>query len=272
MHPALWEAVDALERGDWMLGGDAAGSLPALQKAWTSAYGRGCLNACLGYAAANALGIWLGYLIDHPGPFFLAMLGSAAHAINWYRVNRRTVTVDELEALLPIIPVDPNLRLYAETLLDLYRQRVDATLRREAIQEMNALIEDDQSLGQARKRLEAAIARTDARSLEAEIDQLQSKADGTTDAMARVAYEEALALARSRQESARRRQPLLDRIDAQQEVIRQTLLRLRADLGRSGEAGLHAPIVVAGGIRDILSRIRSQADEIERAVQELDQA
>lgn len=271
LHPVLWKAFDAYESSFYAggLSKDRTGALLDHQKTWWNEYGRGVLLwSGFWLALIFALAYW-GKDYAGPLPMFVGMLGAGLHAYIGFKRNRRTATVDEIAALLPALDLDEPGRLYAEIVVDLFRTDLDARARDEALKALNALMDQHAALELRRKGLEAALSRSDIEAVALEVRQIESKRDAATDADARAIYERSLELARGRLAATERYRPYLERVDAQQEVVRQTLLQVRADLGRAKAAPSVWTASTLDGLRTSTLSIRTRAEEIERAVDEL---
>ncbi|MCW5939608.1 MAG: hypothetical protein KF884_01215 [Fimbriimonadaceae bacterium] len=273
LHPMLWKAFDAYESAMYTgaLGKDGASAFMAHQKAWWKHYGKGFLLGAAVWLAAIVGLAWVGKQFSTPLPMFAGMIGCGVHAVIATMRNRRTATVDEIEALLPVLNLTPLGKLYAELVVELFRADLEPKVRDAAVHQLNGLLDHHDVLEGRRRVMEAAIAQTDPAAVEAEVRLIEAKRDAATDLSARATYEHSLEMARERLTVAERYRPFLERVDAQQEVVRQTLLQVRADLGRAKAAPAEWASTTLDGLRTSNLSIRSHAEEIERAVDELSQ-
>lgn len=273
VHPTLWAAMDKYEYGFMINSSETSvDAYNAHQKIWWKEYGKGCGLCILSYTVICGLAAYLTKSLQSPLIFFVAIVGCFLHALWAFLQNRRIATPDELEALLPALDLTQNQLLYTHVLIGLYRQNIEETLRNEMLKELFMLMEDDQHLTKAREQVEASIANADPEEFEAEIRELEEKVAAAKDEIARDTYLHGLQLAKDRAKVVEQHRPILERIDAQQEVVRQTLLTLRSDVSRSTRP-LQAPSdLITVGIRSNLMQVRNHAHEIDRALEELNQS
>ncbi len=240
------------------------------QTEWFKEYGRG-------FALWGALWIigtfgmaWVGKQLGlGPTLMFVGIAGAGIHAWFATQKNRRTASVKELEALLPILKLDDMGRLYAETLVQVFQSKLPEEARSEAISELNRLMSEHEHLKAGRERLESAISSSQVGEISQDIERLERKVAETQDAEAKRGFEDSLSIARQRMETAQRFQPYLERTDAQVELVKQALLNLKSDLGRLSLSPTVLEVSPIDGLRRSTLSIRSQADEIEKAILEL---
>jgi hypothetical protein len=273
VHAVIWQACDELEAGVLLASVDKSPMmmthLARHQTAWLKAYWRPIVVGLAAYAAALAASIALAAQLDAKWLVAVAGLGVAVHALACLVAHRRTVTVEELEALLPLLQLSPNGRIYAETLALVYKSPIDDAVKREAIAELKGLMDQDDALGRQWERLSKLGAVADGGEIEADIQRLESLRDSATDPSAKRTYEEGVSLALERKEAAERYRPLIEQIDAEREVVRQAFLRLKDDVVRSmgPTAGWERESLPA--LRRSVSTVREHAEALERAIEEL---
>lgn len=269
VSPSLWKALDAYEAG--IYAGRVGEGWAKHQQIWWKTYGKGFLLGSIAYVALLIGSIAVSRTLDSPALMLLTLGALSAHAVWAYSRNRRSLTPEELEALLPDLQLTPNGRIYAECLVALHRAPIDPASRREAMVELQALMADEDQLATYRAEAEAIAASSDADEVLREIEVLEAKLNSVTDPVAQATYAQSLEIARGRLDSANRYRPYFERVDAQLEVVRQTLLRFRSDLGRASGSGRLTALESLPGLRRSALEIRSHAEEIERAVEELRQ-
>lgn len=272
IHPTLWAAFDEYEKRlySMQLDADTMSAAGKHQTEWFKEYGRG-------FALWGALWIlgtfgmaWVGKQLGlGPTLMFVGIAGAGIHAWVATQKNRRTASVKELEALLPILKLDEMGRLYAETLLQVFQSKLPEEARAEAISELNRLMSEHEHLKAGREKIESALSSTQVEEIQRDIERLERKVGETTDPEAKLGFEQSLSIARQRMETAQRFHPYIQRIDAQIELVKQALLNLKSDLGRLALSPTVLEISPIDGLRRSTLSIRSQADEIERAILEL---
>lgn len=272
VHPTLWAAFDEYESRLYSgkMGADDLSAVGKHQTEWFKEYGKGfAFWGAIWTVAAFGLG-WLGKQMGlGPSLMFVTMIGAGVHAWIATKKNRRTASVKELEVLLPILNLDDTGRLYAETLVKVFQAKMPDALREEAIAELNRLMSEHDHLKAGRTKLEVAISSGQVEEIQTDIDRLTLKIQETQDPEAKRAFEQSLSIARSRMETAMRFHPYLQRIDAQLELVKQALLNLKSDLGRLELSPMVLESSPIDGLRRSTLSIRSQADEIEKAILEL---
>ena len=215
-----------------------------------------------------------------PGPMVIAgpALGGLTYWLSWW-VNKRqradeldrSMTGEEVRAAGLIIHATPSETSYFESialLLEIGAQ-LDAQTGKDIVSELNVLIAQACQLQAHRDNLRAAISADSADALVAQREDLRTKLSRTTDEAARRAIEQSIELLETRCQVAQTLQPSLERVEAQQEVIRQTLASVQSSLARMKVApdALTAPDIAV--IQSSISEVTGQTRAVEQAVQEV---
>jgi hypothetical protein len=144
--------------------------------------------------------------------------------------------------------------------------------RRALLEQMNGLLAHTYPLAAQQEAVTSALNRQNIPELEAERTRLQERIAAATDETARGALRQSLVFCEERLERAHQLAPLLERLEAQQEVIAQALLSVQGALGQSSlaMAGLaHQATPSVMGITETVARLRRQTEAVEQAVQEV---
>ena len=145
---------------------------------------------------------------------------------------------------------------------------LDRDTGKDILTELNTLIAQSRKIDAYRSNLVAAVNAESADALVAQREELRSRLSRTTDATAQSAIEQSIELIDSRCRVAETLRPSLERVEAQQEVIRQTLASVQSSLARMkvAPAALAAPdlAVIQASISDVTGQTRA----VEEAVQE----
>lgn len=215
-----------------------------------------------------------------PGPLVIAgpALGGLTYWLSWC-VNKqqrgdeldRSMTSKEVRVACSVIKATPSETSYFESIaliLEIGAQ-LDAQTGKDILSELNVLIAQACQLQAHRDNLRAAISADSADALVAQREDLRTKLSRITDEVARRAIEQSIALLETRSQVAQTLQPSLERVEAQQEVIRQTLASVQSSLARMKVApdALTTPDIAV--IQSSISEVTGQTRAVEQAVQEV---
>ena len=215
-----------------------------------------------------------------PGPMVMAApaLGGLTYWLSWW-VNKqqrvddldRSMTSEEVRAACSVINAMRSETSYFESIalmLEIGAQ-LDVQTGIDILSELNLLIAQARQLQAHRDNLRAAINAESADALVAQREDLQTKLSRTTDEAARRAIEQSIELLETRCQVAQTLQPSLERVEAQQEVILQTLASVQSSLARMKVApdALTAPDLAV--IQSSISEVTGQTRAVEQAVQEV---
>ncbi len=178
---------------------------------------------------------------------------------------------EEVRAACSVINPTPSEASYLESiaLLVEMQSKLDAQTGEEILAELNTMMAQCHQLDAHQKDLRAAINAESVEALIAKREEFRARLLHTSDADARIAIEQSVELIDSRCQVAQNPQPGLERVEAHQEVIRQTLASVQSSLARMkvAPAALAAPDLAL--IQDSISEITGQTRAVEDAVQEV---
>jgi len=205
-------------------------------------------------------------------------LGGLTYWLSWWLNKQQRVgdldgsmTSEEVRAACSVINATPSETSYFESIaliLEIGAQ-LDAQTGKDILSELNVLIAQARQLQAHRDNLRAAINAESADALVAQREDLRTKLSRTTDEAARRAIEQSIELLETRCQVAQTLQPSLERVEAQQEVILQTLASVQSSLARMKVApdALTAPDIAV--IQSSISEVTGQTRAVEQAVQEV---
>ena len=215
---------------------------------------------------ASGLGLGLGMAI---------IAASAAAAVRLQRRGelrfRESLTAEELRGFA----ADPALSRLERTYLDSVARLMEnaddlgETLAADLLTEMNALVAAYRRLQEQSDSVRAVLGGASVAEVEAEATALARRAAATGDPATRAVLEQSLELCRRRLERGRAVGSVVERIEAQQEVLCQTLASLQSSL-----AGLQAaPVELRSPreeeFRSSIRAIEGQTRAVEDAVREV---
>lgn len=277
IHSSIFKAVDgfttaAMNGNNWS-DQKLMDSWNKHQKVWWRVYGKGFILGMVAWVVAFA-GVFVA--AEHVSrtagliTFFAWIIGASAHGIWAYSRNKRTVTPDELEALRSTLALTPLQRTYMEAVIDLYASKaMTAEDRKEILGNMNALMDEEDRLASQREALEVLYASAEHRQQIAdEVSRLEERVQNATDEEARAAWASSLQIARDRLAKFGHSGSVTERIDAQRELISQTLMSFREMLVRLRNAPTAGPDNL-DVLRGRVSQIREQSQALESAYDEL---
>lgn len=253
------------------------------QKAWWKAYGNGFLLGALasvgGMAGALALISQVDGMQAFRAPIFIAAL---AVIIGWavfaYKRNQGQMTIGELTVLQKSLAQhikQPKLRGvfedYLATIIELESSNtLEESEKADLRDQLNSMLsEADRLCGQFDMLANAHGNFDEKQRLSVEIGSLEQRINNSKDADAKEALGQAKKIALKRLESFEQGGPVMERIEAQLELMRQTLGAFRETLARLRGTPSFSPQLEVGGLREQLLSIQTQSQALESAFQEL---
>ena len=241
---------------NWMIGGSLAATAAA-----ASVFSFG-LDP--GSAIGTAIGLWNGVFW---GAFALGMVQS----FRKYSQDANVIHSDLFAGFIPFLDLSRSERAYCETVAILARPetQIDEETGRQILADLNALIQHSRHLDAQRVEIERLAGADSISSLQSERDGIAQRIPRTQDEQARTDLEESLALCDSRLENAGQMAPALERLDAQQEKIVQTLASIQSRLARLEAAPAPIMLPQAEEVQQTLKDLTNQTRAVEEAVQEV---
>jgi hypothetical protein len=185
--------------------------------------------------------------------------------------RNKTVTAEELRSLSQGVELGWSEKVYLDTVCALMEAggQVADDVGRSILRAAGDLLEQARYVGVRLERLRAAASASSVADLAAERDRLAERAEQAIDAQARADLAQSLKMCEQRLQNARTLEPLIERLDAQREVIHQTLLSVHSSVSRLqvAPAALAAPDVEE--VQRVLGQVTAQTKAVEDAVQEV---
>jgi hypothetical protein len=181
------------------------------------------------------------------------------------------IPVSEVEQAAAAVALSRTEEAYFRALIALVSRQslLGETLSGELLGELNDLLGSHRVLEAQRQRVTAAMGPASLEQVETEHRALTERLDQAVDPATRQAIEQSLALCEERRSHAQRLAPELGRIEAQQEVIYQTLASTHGALTRMDASPTAVADPQFDRVRQSAVQIRSQTRAIEEAVQEV---
>ena len=204
---------------------------------------------------------------------FMAAVGLNIGFIGWCRrrEQRRRYHPALLSAVLPLLNQTETEQVYVRALLQLTEKAnlLGETSARSLLSQLKVLMESSEEITHQQKGIQAAMSGQSRTDVEAMRDNLARRVSQAQDSEARETLTQTLALSEARLQRAIALDPLGERLEAQQEMIRQTL----SSVGESLAALALAPQTLTGPklemVQESLVTILNQTRAVEQAVQEV---
>ncbi len=203
---------------------------------------------------------------------YLSAIGTGVGSLLLTTYGRNTsVSAEELRALSAGLELGPSEMIYLETVCALLEagNNISELTGRDILGTLGTLLEQARYVNDRRERLRKATGAESAVELVEERERLAGRIAKVEDPQARQDLTQSLAMYDERLRNARELTPLLERLDAQCEVIEQTLLSVQASVSRLQVAptALTAPDVEE--VKRVVSQITAQTQAVEDAVQQV---
>ncbi len=141
--------------------------------------------------------------------------------------------------------------------------------QRDVIKQLNGLLDNYRRLEEPARRAQAASGADSIDALEQELAGLMARRDAQLDAETRAMMDQSVELCRRRLEASRAVEPARQKVEAQQELILQTMASVQASLGRTGGVNINAPDLYLGELRQSVDQVNTQTRAVEEAVAEV---
>ena len=191
------------------------------------------------------------------------------------RKQKRTppLQLDAMRNVFPHLSLTRAERIYCDVLLFLARaettQDGEETMR-DTLRQLNELLASNRQLEQKRLSLLPLLGANVEVELQAEANHLRRRLEGTVDPIARASHEQSLRMIATRIETAQNLQTGLERLNAQQEAVTQTLASAFASLGRMQiTADQPRADFAMQDISQTVAQMNQQTYAVEKAVEEV---
>lgn len=205
-------------------------------------------------------------------PAAMAYMGIGAYFFyRWYLNQKQSIGLEALEALAPRLDLTPDARNYLQAVFSLVRTpAIDSETRSELLSQLLRLMDERTKLAVAIDPLrKAATTSVRNEAIHADVARLELAVSTTSDHIARETYETSLELARARLAKLNSATPVKERIEAQIELIDQTLAGFSDTLARINDPGDASTTGDLGALRARVAQIQSQSQNLESATNEI---
>jgi hypothetical protein len=197
-------------------------------------------------------------------------IGIARMVMDYVR-RAKVIHSDLLAGCLAHVELSPLDRAYCEVLVWLAKPglRVDEETARSVLGELNRLAGHYRKLEGQKAELASLSNALSYEKAVAELDRLTALLASADDPAVRRSIEDSVELCRQRVENTRQIEPAAERLQAQQELILQTLASIQANLARLAQADQLLTETDVAAIREQSETIQSHAEAVESAVDEV---
>jgi hypothetical protein len=203
---------------------------------------------------------------------YFSGIGTGVGSLILGRFGRKTeITAEEIRALADGIELGRPQTIYLDTVCALLEAggNVSDQTGRDILSTLNELLDQALYVNGRLDRLQTAASTESVLDLEQERARLAERAEKAEDSEARLDLNQSLAICDERLQNARALEPLIERMDAQREVIEQTMLSVQSSVSRL----LVAPAAVAAPdveeVKRVVSEVTAQTKAVEDAVQQV---
>ena len=188
------------------------------------------------------------------------------------RQLERAVSLEEMNAVFPILRLTRAERIYCDALQMLARTETDATTEsamRDALRQLNDLMKNGRLLESRRANLIAIKGMNVLKELQAEYGELGRRLDNSTDPVTRQSLQQSLQMCAARLQNSLNLEQSLERLNAQQEAIVQTLATTLSAMARLQAAPDVRAEAAAHEIAATVAQMNQQTYAVEQAVEEV---
>lgn len=233
------------------------------------------------------LGFVLGGLISAGGSeaypmayfmwFFTWILGTTLGVWRTYcysqkRLPKSALTLGDMVSVFPQLKLTRAEKVYCDTLTLLARTQTDIeteTTMRTTLRQLNSLMDRSRELEARRLSLLPLLGSNIQSQLDLEVRELERRIEQTEDIIARQSLQHSLKMCRTRLENTKAFSKSLERLEAQQEAIVQTLSSAHSALARTQLAPDMQSPLAAQEIAETVAQMNQQTYAVEKAVEEV---
>jgi DNA repair exonuclease SbcCD ATPase subunit len=203
---------------------------------------------------------------------YLSAIGTGVGSLLMTKFGRNTsVSAEELRVLSTGLELGKPETIYLETVCALMEagDNISEQTGRDILSTLGTLLEQARYVNERLERLRKATGAESAADLVEQRERMAGRLAQVEDAQARQDLTQSLAMCDERLRNAKELSPLLERLDAQWEVIEQTLLSVQGSVSRLQIAptALTAPDVEE--VKRVVDHITTQTQAVEDAVQQV---
>ena len=203
---------------------------------------------------------------------YLSAIGTGFGSVLMATFGRNTsVSAEELRALSTGLELGRPERVYLDTVCALLEagDNISEQTGQDILSTLGTLLEQARYVNDRRERLRKASGAESAAELMEERERLSGRIAKVEDPQARQDLTQSLAMCDERLRNARELSPLLERLDAQWEVIEQTLLSVQASISRLQVAPMALAAPDVEEVKRVVGQVTAQTQAVEDAVQQV---
>ncbi len=244
-----------------------AKAMKAMKALWMKQYGKGYFAWFAFYSVAFVGAIAVKPMLGNPSVNFAVLsvlvLGFL-HAYLGYQRSRKRLSTDELAALLPALGLSPVQRAYSEAALVLCSLNLPEETAGDVWKQLNRLVDEEMRLRSVRER--GGVGLSTPAQVSSEMEEIRKRLDQTNDSITREALERSFEICQGRLQSVRNLSLVVERVDAQLEMLAQSMRGMRDTLQRLSTAPSNT------GLRLDLQPLRDTVEHASRHTQALEEA
>jgi hypothetical protein len=280
VHPKI---ADVLKAREWQLRFDRnsrpedAGARRVMGQRWKGTFWRILaaipIGGIVGAGIAEASGgsgvaqVSIAFMVA-----YLSAIGTGVASVLSSKFSRsQPIRADELRALSSGLELSKPERAYLETICALMDagSNVSDETGREILSTLNELFDQSSYVEDRSERLRNAASTESVNELEAERARMAERLANVQDPQAKVDFAHSLQMCDDRLRNARALAPLIERLDAQREVIHQTLLSVLSSVSRLQVAPTAVSAPDVEEVKRIVEQVTAQTQAVEDAVQQV---
>jgi hypothetical protein len=234
----------------------------------------------LGSLTGLGIGVGLGALIGNPGAMgglgflgcYLGTLGTLFGSMAMRRKSVQTnMSAEELRAVMHIASLSPTEASYIEVVCSLLEasENIPEEIAREILQSLSILIEHYRHIDAQLERLKKVVGNESVEALEAEHSRLVDRTAQVDDPQAKEDMQQSLAMCEKRLQDVRVLAPSIERLEAQKEVLHQTLMTIQASVVRLQAAPRAVSLPDTTELRQAVDEVTIKTRAVEEAVAEV---
>jgi hypothetical protein len=280
VHPKI---ADVLKAREWQLRFDRnsrpedAGARQVLGRRWKVIRWRILaavpIGGIIGAAIAEASGapsagqIGIAFMAA-----YLSAIGTGVVSVLSSKLSKsHSIAADEMRALSTGLELGKPERAYLDTICALMEagDNVSDETGREILSTLNELLDQAIYVEDRSERLRNAASTESVNELEAERARMSARLASAQDPQAKVDFSHSLQMCDDRLRNARVLAPLIERLDAQREVIHQTLLSVLSSVSRLEVAPTAVSAPDVEEVKRVVEQVTAQTQAVEDAVQQV---
>ena len=250
------------------------------QKRWKG-MGKGFAGPMMvGSLSGLGLGMALGSLTGNPGAigglgFMGVYLGTLGTLVGTFIFRRQSVQVsmsaEELRAIMPLASLSRTEATYVEVVCSLLEagENIPEVIGKEILQSLSTLIDRYRHIDAQLERLKKVVGNESVEALEEEHARLVERTAQVDDPQAKEDMQQGLTMCEKRLQDVRALGPSIERLEAQKEVLHQTLMTIQASVVRLQAAPKAVSLPDTTQIRQAVDEVTFKTKAVEDAVAEV---